>query len=68
MGKPRDRYVAGIIYKGENHNKDEYNLFSLKGMLFEEALEHYEECKRKVKKSAVKCKAVLWELRDSKRS
>ena len=68
MSKQRTRYVAGIIYKGENQNTDEYNLFSLKGMLFEEALEHYEECKQKAKNATVKCKAVLWELRDSKRS
>ena len=68
MNKPRTRYVAGIIYKGENHSKDEYDLYSLKGMLFEEALEHYEECKKQAKKATVKCKAVLWELCDSKRS
>lgn len=68
MSEPRNRYVAGIVYKGENSNKDEYNLFSLKGMLFEEALIHYEECKRQAQGSTVKCKAVLWELRDSKRS
>jgi len=68
MSKPRTRYVAGIIYEGENHNKDEYDLFSLKGMLFEEALEHYEFCKQQAKEATVKCKAVLWELRDSKRS
>ena len=67
MNKPRSRYVAGIIYEGENRNKDEYDLYSLKGMLFEEALEHYEECKQQVKNATVKCKAVLWELCDSKK-
>ena len=68
MAKPRTRYVAGIIYKGKNINKDEYDLFSLKGMLFEEAMEHYEKCKQIVKQSTVKCKAVLWELKDTQRS
>ena len=67
MSKTRNRYVAGIIYKSDNQNTDEYNLFSLKGMLFEDALIHFEECKRKVKNATVKCKAVLWELCDSKR-
>ena len=69
MTRPtRRRYVAGIVYKGKNPNDDEYDLFSLKAVLFEEALEHFEECKETVENSAVKCKAVLWELYDSKRS
>ena len=67
MSNPRTRYVAGLIYKVKSGN-DEYYLYSLKGMLFEEALEHYEECKRQAKEETVKCKAVLWELHDSKRS
>ena len=68
MSKPRERYVAGIVYKGKNPNEDEFDLFSLKGVLFETALEHFEECKETVENSAVKCKAVLWELCDSKRN
>jgi len=68
MTKPRVRYVAGIIYKNGKPNDAEYDLFSLKGMLFEEALEHFEECKEIVKNSTRKCRAILWELRDSKRN
>ena len=65
---PRYRYVAGVVYKGKDPNDNEYDLFSLKGMLFEEALEHFEECKKIVKSSMRKGKAVLWELRDCRRS
>lgn len=68
MPKSRRRYVAGIIYETKNPNDAEYDLFSLKGVFFEEALEHFEKCKERAKNSTIKCKAVLWELHDSKRS
>jgi hypothetical protein len=62
MAKPRTRYVAGIIWKGETPNRDEYDLESLKGVLYEEVRAHFEICKDKVKNSAVKGKAVIFEL------
>lgn len=68
MSKSRSRYVAGIVYKDKNPNEEEYDLFSLKGVLFEEALEHFEECKESAKNNIRKCKAVLWELHDCHRS
>lgn len=68
MGKPRTRYVAGIIYEGESPNDNEYELFSLKGVLYEEALEQFEACKQQLKSSGRIGKPAMFALTDMKLS
>ncbi len=67
MSKKRSRYVAGTIYKGSTPNADEIDLMSLKGVLYEEVLEHLELCKENLKQSGRKGRATIFELVDSKR-
>lgn len=68
MAKPRNRYVAGIVYKNDkNPNNDEIDLESLRGVFYEQVLEHLETCKVKLQQSGLKGRATIFELIDCKR-